>query len=362
MAAAQNENKHGKAFLIIVFCFALIIGAGYVIYNNKDFQRSHKREIAKINFYLRDYNTSAKKFSKELNDKIAKWQETRLQKTQEKLAAPKIETRTFEDLITTAEALEKDLPQEMLRHQPDEITICSFDADFLFNSPLSDPEIVHLANILRFCDLSSIAGLTNQDFLRQVTTLLKILRYDAAIDASPLTDNDETITAYLYRNDKVQALTSRKIYSQTNAFPVLPYYASFRIGDFDFTIATFHTPLAGINLSSLEPLEQLYEDLQNENPDIKDTMIFGDFAFHSGSLNWNSASSLLPIIAKSAAANKTQINLLGNFWFKRNQLIEYNGKFGIININENSFPSQKKQPAAANKPIWTQFKIMADDD
>ncbi len=361
MTSAQNENKHGKAFLTIVFALALIIGAGYVIYNNKDFQRSHKREIAKINFYLRDYNKSAKEFSTKLNDKIAKWKEARLQETQRKSNAPKIETRTFEELIYTAEALEKDIPAEMIRHQPDEITICSFDANFLFNNPLTDPEMVHLANILRFCDLSSITGLTNQKFLPQATTLLKILRYDAAVEASPATDNDKTITAYLYRSDKIQALTPGKTYSQTDAFPVLPYYGSFKIGDFDFTIATFHTPVSGLNLSSLEPLEEFYETLQNENPNIKDTMIFGDFSFHSKAINWDSAS-LMPIIAKPAPKNQAQVNLIGNFWIKRNQLIEFNGKFGIINIKENSFSSQKKQPIAANKPIWTQFKIMTDDD
>ena len=361
MTPANTENKRGKAFLTIILCLVFIIGAVYVVYNNKDFQRSHKREIAKINFYLRDYNKSAKEFSKKIDEKISKWKENRLKKTQKKLATPKIETRTFEDLITTAEALEKDIPVEMIRHQPDEMTICSFDANFLFNSPLTDPEIVHLANILRFCDLSSIAGLTNQKFLAQATTLLKILRYDAAVETSLISDSDKTVTAYLYRSDKIQALTPGKIYSQTDAFPSLPYYESFRIGDFDFTVATFHTPLAGINLSSLEPLEEFYETLQNENPEIKDTMIFGDFAFHSEAVSWDS-SSLLPTIAKSVAPNKGQINLLGNFWFKRNQLIEFNGKFGIINIKENSFPTWQKQPVATNKPIWTQFRILPDDD
>ncbi len=361
MAFIKNTNDRGKSFVIFLFFLAIIIGAGYLVYTNQDFQRSHRKEISKINFYLRDYKKQYKKFRKTLDEKIAAWKKSHPKETKKTPPPPKIETRTFDDLIYPPEDLQKELPPEMIRHQPDEFTFCSFNADFLLNNKLSDKETVHLANILRFCDLTSITGLSNLEFLDQITTLLKILRYDAVFESSAAVNPKEKAFIYLYRNDKVKSLNAGKLFTAENSFSSPPYCKSFKIDTFDFTIASFYSPLENLRLTPVLPLKNLYETLSHENPGIKDIMIFGNFLFNSQELRWDS-SSLLPTFAQAANLNKNESELIGNFWFKKNDLVEYNGKSGILNIDENQFPSKQKSYLAGDKPIWAQFKIMPDDD
>ncbi len=361
MTFPKINNNHGNSFFILLLTFIILAAAAYIVYTNKDFQRAHRKEIRKVNFYLRDYKKKYKDLRTNLSEKMQAWEKSHPTKVKKISPETKPETRTFDELIYDEQRLQKEIPPEMIRHQPDEITICAFNADFLINNSLSDKEIVHLANILRLCDLSSIAGLTNQHFLPKITTLLKILRYDASFEINDPASVGKTIIGYLYRNDKIQSLKRGKIYSAENSFSTLPYYKPFKVGDFDFIVATFNTPAYGFALTSIEPLENFYETIKNENLDIKDIMIFGDFTFRSDALSWDSAS-LLPTFARAASSDKNETDLLGNFWFKKNDLVEFNGKSGILNIDENQFPSKQKSSLSTNKPIWTQFKIMSDDD
>lgn len=361
MVLIKINNTRGNAFLWFLICLAVIVGAGYFLYNNKDFQRTHRQEIRKFNSYLKKSEKFSKNFRDSLKEKIEAWKKSHPSKNKNTSEETKVETRTFEDLIYSPQTLEQELAPEMIRHQPDEITVCAFNADFLLNNALTDKELVHLANIFRFCDLSSIAGLSNQKFLPKITTLLKILRYDASFESNIPSGPGKTVTGYLYRNDRVESLQQKEISFQENLFPAPPYYKTFRIGNFDFIVATFYTPVEGFALTSIEPLENLYEALSNENPEIKDIMIFGDFTFQSQALSWGS-NSLLPTFAHAKSADKNESQLVGNFWFKKNDLIEFNGKSGIINIPENQFPSSQKSSGHATRPIWTQFKVMPDDD
>ncbi len=361
MALIKINNTRGNAFLWFIFCLAVIAGAGYLLYNNKDFQRTHRQEIRKFNNFLKKSEKFSKNFGDDLKEKIAEWKKSHPQKNKDASLETKVETRTFDDLIYSPQTLEQELPPEMIRHQPDEITVCAFNADFLLNNALADKELVHLANIFRFCDLSSITGLSNQKFLPKITTLLKILRYDASFESSDPSNVDKTIISYLYRNDRVQSLKRGEMYSGENFFSAPPYYKAFKVGDFDFIVATFPSSAEGFALTSIEPLENIYETIKSENSSIKDILIFGNFTFQSQSLSWDS-DSLLPTFARAASVEKNESQLVGNFWFKKNDLIEFNGKSGIINIPEDKFSSRQKSSGAANRPIWTQFKAMPDDD
>ncbi len=361
MILAKINNPRGNAFLWFLICLAVITGAGYFLYNNTDFQRTHRQEIRKFNSFLKKYEKISKNFGDHLKQKIEEWKKSKPSKNKSTSEEIKVETRTFEDLIYSPQTLEEKLPAEMIRHQPDEITLCAFNADFLLNDPLTDKEMVHLANIFRFCDLSSIAGISNQKFLPKLTALLKILRYDASFETNDSAYTAKTNIVYLYRNDKIQSLKQGKTYSHKSSFLQLPYYKAFKAQDFDFIVTTFHTPLEGYNLTSIEPLEDLYETIKNENIDIGDIVIFGDFTFQSQALSWGS-DSLLPTFAHALSAGKNESQLVGNFWFKKTDLVEFNGKSGIINISENEFPSKQKSSLLAGRPIWAQFKILSDDD
>lgn len=357
------KSLHGKAFvtfLLFIFFLAIIAAAGYFIYNDKDFQRTHRKEINKFNFYLRDFTKTANDFSKKIETSIANWKKSHPSLAPGSSADKKTEPRTYENLLYNQNILGQEVPEEMLRHQSDEITLCSYNADFLLNNPLTDNEITHLANIFRFCDINIIAGLQTKNFIPRITATLKILHYNATSEISAPVDSAKTTYAFIYRTEKIYSVSSAKIYNTTNSFSPAPYYGVFRSNNFDFIIAAFKTPPSGPALASEVPLESFYETLKTENPDIQDIMLFGDFLFQSEDFSWDS-NSLLPTVAYSATT-KNQSDLLGNFWFRKKDLKEYNGKSGVINIKEELFPSKRNPPVTANKPIWTQFKLMPDDD
>jgi hypothetical protein len=357
-------NKTGKALLSLIFLLIIIGGLCYVVYNNKDFQRSHKKEIAKINFYLRDYIKTYKDFTKDFDEKIAEWRKSHPRKQHDAAAKKPLETWTFDEMILEARAAEKEIPSEMIRHQNDEITICSFNADFLINNPLSDKEAIHLANVMRFCELSVMTNLRNEISLKKIVTALKVLRYNATYEnvVAPKTEGANTTSyIYLYRDDKIQSLQKSSLFKETNSLPIIPAYGLFKAGEFDFMIAIFATPPSGTALKSVHLLEEFSETLKTEYPDTQDLVIFGDFSFESRGLIWD-RSSLLPTIARALPATQAPLDLLGNFWFRKSELTEFNGKSGVININPTGFPSKSKPPLSADKPIWVQFKLMPDDD
>lgn len=360
MIFIKLQNKRGNALLALIFLIVLA-GAGYYYYNNPEFQRAHRYEIYKFKLQLRDIKDRAQKIKNDLREKAAEWEKNH---PAQKAAAnddAKPETRTFEQLLYDQKILGQEIPPEMVRHQPDEITVCFFNADFLLNNPLNDGESVHLANILRFCDLTAIAGLKNQKFLPKITALLKNLRYTQNGETSAKPDGKKRIFAFLYRNDRISALKPGHISSSTPDLPLQAYTGFFKAGNFDFSVALFDSPAAGLDLKSLDPLKNFYATVEGENKPVKDIMIFGDFTFPPDGMNWDQ-DSLLPLFAQATTSRKTHGDLTGNFWFKKNDLVEFNGKSGLIDINVGQFPSCKNHPVSTEKPVWAQFKLMSDDD
>jgi hypothetical protein len=173
----------------------------------------------------------------------------------------------------------------------------------------------------------------------------------------------KTFSAYLFRNDRIAALKPTKLIAASSELPLEAFDGQFRAGTFDFTLLTLQTPADGLFLSSVSPLENIYEIVKAENTDVQDIIVLGNFSFQSTALNWDN-SGLLPTVAGilKNTGDKSSGDLLGNFWFRKKDVVEFNGNSGIIDIKTESFPSAAKSASTANKPVWAQFKLMPDDD
>ncbi len=355
------SNKRGNAFLSFLF-FLIMVGVGcYIVYNNPDFQKSHRREIFTAQIKYKEFKKTSQDF---INTYQTKFQDFKKSHHWPGSTKPQVKTPTFNELIYDPDILNQEIPTDMIRHQPDEITLCSFDAQFLLNNTLSKKEVIHLANIFRFCDLSSISDLNNKVFISELTELLKLLHYNAVYSISPAVGTkSKTYYTYLFRNDRISALKAAKLIAGTDELPVKAYEGQFKAGKFDFTLLAFQTPPTGIFLSSTMPLENTYEAVKEDNKDVQDIIMFGNFSFQSASLNWDNGR-LLPTVAGVMKDNseKSQADLIGNFWFRKKDLTEFNGHSGTIDIKEDYFPSAGKPTSAMNKPVWAQFKLMSDDD
>ncbi len=90
--------------------------------------------------------------------------------------------------------------------------------------------------------------------------------------------NSKESYAYFYNTDKVNFITgSDYIYNDIrNVFEREPYIASFRSGDFDFTLAGIHTKPDDTN-REIAHLEDVYNYILSQNPNEKDIIVMGDF-------------------------------------------------------------------------------------
>jgi endonuclease/exonuclease/phosphatase family metal-dependent hydrolase len=84
--------------------------------------------------------------------------------------------------------------------------------------------------------------------------------------------------AYFYNADRVQLIEgSNYVYNDIDdTFEREPYIASFRSGNFDFTLVGIHTKPGDAN-SEIGHLADVANSILAENPDEKDIIIMGDF-------------------------------------------------------------------------------------
>ncbi len=345
-------NRRGNIFLLLLFLILAIAGAAHQVSSNPQLKKKLYRQFGKT-------MPRGKALLSDTKNLIQNWRK----KQGEKKSAL---------VITELEPyiLRQQLPFEMMRHQPGDITVCSFDANFLLNGSLNDGEFNHLANILRFCDLTAFQNLKDQKFPSRMADALKQLRYNARVELSPAsTWRQKGFFTFLYRDDRV-ASSQKMGFLKTSArlWDNDPFYAGFKSGNFDFTVVGF---ASATNLtlpqdsSIVSVLLSLTESLRQKNPNDKDTVILGDFPFTPSGMTWSN-SALLPGMARMlrSTPDTETAGLFGNFWFQRKNLREFTGESGVINLSEEFFPALApgKQPSSAAQPIWAQFKVTDDDD
>ena len=181
------------------------------------------------------------------------------------------------------------------------------------------------------------------------------------------------IYAFFYRQDKVTVTQRGKLYTDViDKFIREPYYASFRSGNFDFTLVTIHA-LFGNNENERRPeiqeLATVYKHIQDENPREQDIIILGDFNFPPTDYGFNELKTyptMGPLILPSAKTTITDTSLYDNFWFQRQFVREYTGMVGIDKFDETIFHNDDNRAKIAvsdHRPIWASFNVeQADDD
>ena len=61
----------------------------------------------------------------------------------------------------------------------------------------------------------------------------------------------------------------------------------------------------------------------------------------------------------------TDTSLYDNFWFQKDNVLEYSGRSGVVRFDENIFRNDDDKAKIAvsdHRPVWADFQINADDD
>ena len=259
--------------------------------------------------------------------------------------------------------------------EPQTITLATFNVRIFSNGSRDDQELEQIADVLELYDFVAIQELRDTLVLRRAVNELATRGYKYAFDASNRVGRGSPyeLYAFLYRTDKIQLVTPGVLWGETNdEFIREPFYATFRSGNFDFTVITIHV-LYGDSQSERRPeiieLANVFQAVQSGNANEQDVILVGDFNFPPTDQGWTNLKAIPTMTWLVNPPEKTTISdasLYDNFWFQSQYVTEYADSFDIYVFDEDVFGNDDQAASLAvsdHRPVWAVFRTdMQDDD
>lgn len=163
----------------------------------------------------------------------------------------------------------------------DTITVASFNIQDFGPRKRENPDIMRiLKDIVQQFDIVAIQEVS--DVTEQtIPTFIDLIndqeeRYNYVISERLGRSNQKEQYAYIYNTNTVELIGSPFVYEDSNdIFEREPFVASFKAGNFDFTLVNIHTKptSAEIEIQALEDVIAYIESMSDE----KDIIVLGDF-------------------------------------------------------------------------------------
>jgi len=268
------------------------------------------------------------------------------------------------------------------------IKLATWNIKDLSTSSRSDFELMQISYILQNYDFIAIQEVNNEQAIERLIDWLEVLGHSYKYLFSPLsgTGSEGEHYAFLYREGVIEPLDSGHLAEGNFARP--PYIASFKAGNFDFTIISIHvcSGCGGLGEAGREievaRLGIIYNNLMNNSE--KDVLVVGDFNLNPNNdsfVNLMSVENTAPIYScatlsecKQNATTTRDSNLFDNMWFSQTHVGEYTGEHGMFKFDEvlfedpggdsNHYRERYARLAVSDhRPVWAEFRTdMADDD
>ncbi len=286
-------------------------------------------------------------------------------------------TPSTPSIETPAPSTSPTLPQKVSQPQlpPDiarQLSIASFNIRIFSNKSRSDDELDDIAKVLKNYDIIAIQELRDPEVLQRTVDILKKMGYNYNYEISHHLAHSPELYAFLYRQNKVSVAIKGELYPDTlHQFIREPFYATFRAGNFDFTLLTIHL-LYGKNKANRRPeaaaLTEVYQNILKQNPHEHDVILLGDFNLPPDDIGFKSLRSLPSMTYLIRPPEKTTVtdtSLYDNFWFERQYLHEYSGKSGVNRFDETLFgndDTRAKKAVSDHRLIWSIYNLPDKDD
>jgi endonuclease/exonuclease/phosphatase family metal-dependent hydrolase len=245
----------------------------------------------------------------------------------------------------------------------------------IFSSDKRDDNELRLIckNLINY-DIIALLEVRDEDILRRTENMLSTMGRDYDFQVSDeIGRGVKERYAFLYDQAKVAVVKQGQVFPDKGDYFIRePYFATFRSGNFDFTLIAVHI-IWGDKVSErraeIQKLAEVYENIKNSDPNEKDIILVGDFnrepnddkAF-SGLRNIPSMTNLFNLPLKSIIFDT---NLYDNIWFQADNLKEFTGYKGIDKFDEIQFANNDKKASLAisdHRPVWAVFDTRKDDD
>jgi endonuclease/exonuclease/phosphatase family metal-dependent hydrolase len=267
------------------------------------------------------------------------------------------------------------------------ITIATWNIRDLSTNSRSDFELLQISYILQNYDFIAIQEVNDEEAIHRLVYWLKVLdnSYGSLFSPPSGTGSEKEHYTFLYRKKFIKWLGSSKLAEGDFARP--PFLASFKAGNFDFTVISIHVCFGCNGLGEegrrleIQRLTSLYSNLLNGQE--KDILLMGDFNLEPNDgafLNLQTIDSTRPILTCDTNEKCSQFSttretkLFDNMWFDRAHTNEYANEHGIFDFDEELFedPSGNSSDyreryarfaVSDHRPIWAIFRIdLMDDD
>jgi endonuclease/exonuclease/phosphatase family metal-dependent hydrolase len=243
------------------------------------------------------------------------------------------------------------------------------------NSPGEHPpDLVAIAQVIRESEFDVLAiqevqlasgGAAAQKLRRQLNDPWQV-------EITPPTgDKLKERYAFLYRSDRVEMTSQPTILDgpETPQFDRRPGVASFRSGNFDFTLVTAHLWYGekannAKRRQEAAALARFAKDLAARGPE-RDVIVLGDFneMRANGNLHLFEEQGWLRI--NRAPTNLGSTETFDNILFDPKFTREYADSAGVVNFDETKFANDDKRAAndvSDHRPVWADFNTALPDD
>jgi len=246
-----------------------------------------------------------------------------------------------------------------------EVTIASWNVRMLSDRSRDADELAKIVGIVARFDIVAIQEARDTRVLDRMEEALPGWTYAASL---PVGRTQKEIYAFFWRKDRVSPVGPPHLVGDPDdLFIREPFAATFRAGEFDFTLCTVHL-LYGESESErrreLVRLDDAVDAVQRANGAEDDVILLGDFNFPPDDEGWELAGwrALFLPPRTTTVGDKS---LFDNIWFDPRHTSEYTGACGIVRFDEELYGGDEKRAkreVSDHLPVWAWFRADADDD
>lgn len=245
------------------------------------------------------------------------------------------------------------------------LVLASWNLRFLTSASRDDREIEAIAGILGRFDLVAVQEARDTRVLQRIVDQLPGWKFTAS---APVGRAQKEIYAFLWKESEVSLVgEGRLIPDEADLFIREPYAATFRAGEFDFTLCTIHL-LYGNNKSErrreLQLLDEVVAEVQRANGREADVILLGDFNFEPDDPGWQLTgwTHLFDAPLKTTISDSS---LYDNLWLDPAHTGELGPARGVVLFDEELYGGDDdtaSREISDHRPVWAVFRPDLDDD
>ena len=258
-----------------------------------------------------------------------------------------------------------------------ELKLAAWNIRIMSNKSRTDAELMQIARTLADYDFIAIVELRDEAVLKRTQRILAQMGKAYQYQFSPAVGRGvKERYAFLYKEDLVSVVKRGELYPDAadgkDNFIRDPYWATFRAGEFDFSVIAVHViwgKSVGARKAEVKALGDVYQYVQAANGTEEDVLLVGDFnrnptdtEAYSNILSIPSMTRLFELPQKSHIRDSS---LYDNIFFQMDAVTEYLDRSGIDRFDETDFGNDDKAANLAvsdHRPVWAVFSIEIDDD